>query len=104
MAIQYVISNALVSTSSPVEITICGGSDRLITEVRIDRPPPPSVKSVALRPNAFERLCGTAAERRGLDLAIAARISQMFWERRIDAVEDRDTTVVLDWPTPLPIT
>jgi len=104
MAIQYVLSNALASTQDvPVEITMRGGPDRLITEVRIDRPPPSSVKSVALRPDAFERLCGTAAERRGLDLAIAARVSEMFGgTARLDAVADRDTTVILDWPTRLP--
>ena len=104
LAIQYVLSNALASTQDvPVEITMRGGPDRLITEVRIDRPPPSSVKSLALRPDAFERLCGTAAERRGLDLAIAARVSEMFGgTARLDAVEDRDTTVVLDWPTRLP--
>jgi signal transduction histidine kinase len=107
LAIQYVLSNALASTKdAPVEITMRGGGpDRLITEVRIDRPPPPSVKSLALRPDTFERICGTADERRGLDLAIAARVSEMFGgTARLDAVENRDTTVVLDWPTRLPRT
>jgi hypothetical protein len=61
----------------------------------------------------FERLKGDMAqgyanldwiaERRGLDLAIAARVSEMFGgTARLDAVEDRGTTVVLDWPTRLP--
>ena len=104
LAIQHVLANALASTQDvPVEVTLRGGPDRLITEVRIDHPPPPSVKSVALRPDAFERICGVAAERRGLDLAIAARVSEMFGgTARLDAVEDRHTTVVLDWPTRLP--
>jgi hypothetical protein len=58
---------------------------------------------VALRPDAFERICGVAAERRGLDLAIAARVSELFGgTARLDAVEHRDTTVILDWPTRLP--
>jgi len=98
MAIQYVLSNAMASTQNvPVEITMRGDPDRVITEVRVDLPPPPSVKSMALRPDAFERLCGTAAERRGLDLAIAARVSEMFGgTARLDAVEGRDTTVILD--------
>jgi len=104
MAIKYVLSNALASTQDvPVEIRMHGGPDRLITEVRIERPPPSSVKSMTLRPDAFERLCGTAAERRGLDLAIAARVSEMFGgTARLDAVEGRDTTVILDWPARLP--
>lgn len=104
LAIQHVLANALASTQdAPVEITMRGGPDRLITEVRIDSPPPSSVKSVALRPDAFERICGVAAERRGLDLAIAARVSEMFGgTARLDAVEHRDTTVVLDWPARLP--
>ena len=105
MAIQYAISNALASTQDvPVEITMRRGPNRLITEVRIDLPPPSSVKSVVLRPDAVERLFGTAAERRGLDLAIAARVSEMFaGADRLEAVDDRDTTVVLDWPMRLPI-
>ncbi len=104
MAIQHVLSNALGSTPDvPVEITLRGGPDRLITEVRIDCPPPSSVKSVILRPTTFERLCGVAAERRGLDLAIAARVSEIFGgTARLDVDEHRGTTVVLDWPARLP--
>ena len=103
LAIGNVLTNALASTQDvPVEITMRGGPDRLITEVRIDQPPPASVRSVTLRPHAFERICGVAAERRGLDLAIAARVSELFGgTARLDAVEHRETTVVLDWPTRL---
>jgi len=104
LAIQSVLSNTLASTQDvPIEITMRGEPDRLITEFRIDRPPPSSVKSLELRPDTFERLCGTAAERRGLDLAIAARVSEMFGgTARLDADEHRGTTVVLDWPARLP--
>ncbi len=59
-------------------------------------------KSTELRPHLFERLCGTAAERRGMDLAIAARVSELFGgTARLEAVEQKGTTILLDWPVRL---
>lgn len=103
LAIQYVLANAAASSNDkPIQVTLRGGPDRWVTEVVIDHPPPPSVKSVPLSPARFERLCGTSAERRGMDLAIAARVSELFGgTARLDVVEDRCTAVVLDWPTRL---
>ncbi|MDR3634415.1 MAG: hypothetical protein P4L84_11470, partial [Isosphaeraceae bacterium] len=55
-----------------------------------------------LRSQAFERLCGTAAERRGMDLAIAARVTELFHgSARLD-VAAGGTTLVFDWPERLP--
>ena len=66
MAIQYVLCNAEASTQDvPIEITLRGGPERLITEVRIDRPPPSSVKSIALRPDVFERFDRKSLVRHG---------------------------------------
>ena len=54
------------------------------------------------RPDQFERLAGSAAERRGLDLAIASRISELFGgSARLVAEPERRTAVVLDWPSRL---
>ncbi|MCA1684877.1 MAG: HAMP domain-containing histidine kinase, partial [Planctomycetia bacterium] len=99
-AIHYTLVNAnAASNAEPIRLTMRGGPDRWVIEVAIDRPPPPSVHSVALSPLAFERLCGFAAERRGMDLAIAAKVTEMFGgTARLDSVPGEGTTVVLDWP------
>jgi signal transduction histidine kinase len=105
MALLYALSNASAAAdgAGTVRVSARGGPDRWITEIAIDDPPPSSVKPVALRPDLFERLCGTAAERRGMDLAIAARVTELFGgAARLDVDEGRGTTIVLDWPARLP--
>lgn len=99
-AIQYALGNALAASKvEGVYVTLRGGPDRWVTEFSVKQPPPPSVTSVELRPDLFERLCGTAAERRGMDLAIAARISEMFGgAARLEVDETRGSTIILDWP------
>ena len=102
-AIQYVLTNGNASAGGePIRLTMHGGSDRWVIEMAIDKPAPSSVHSVALSPLTFERLCGFAAERRGMDLAIAAKVSEMFGgSARLDVVENQGTSVVLDWPARL---
>jgi signal transduction histidine kinase len=99
-AIQYVLVNANASAGGdPVRLSMHGGPDRWVIEATIDKAAPPSVQSVALSPSAFERLCGFAAERRGMDLAIAAKVTELFGgTARLDVTGARGTTVVLDWP------
>jgi len=103
-AIQYALANAAAaSNGGGVRIVLDGGPDRWITEFLVDQPAPPTVKSVHLRPHLFERLCGIAAERRGMDLAIAARISELFGgAARLDVAEGRASSIVLDWPARMP--
>jgi len=99
-AIQYALANALTAAKADgVAITLQGGSDRWVTKFQINHPPPPSVNSVSLQSDRFERLCGTPAERRGMDLAIAARISELFGgTARLEVDSARSSTIVLDWP------
>ncbi|SIO66747.1 Signal transduction histidine kinase [Singulisphaera sp. GP187] len=99
-AIQYALGNALAASKvEGVHVTLHGGPDRWVTEFSVKHPPPPTVTSVELRSDLFERLCGTAAERRGMDLAIAARISEMFGgAARLEVDETRGSTIILDWP------
>jgi len=99
-AIQYALSNAMAAANgSGVRVALDGGPDRWLIEFHVDHPPPPTVKSTDLRPQLFERLCGIAAERRGMDLAIAARVSEMFGgSARLVVEPERGSTVVLDWP------
>jgi signal transduction histidine kinase len=100
MAIEYALINAnAAAQESPIRLTLRGDPDRWIVEVSVDRPPPSSVTSVQLRSQVFERLCGSAAERRGMDLAIAARITELFGgSARLEVVDGRGTTLILDWP------
>jgi signal transduction histidine kinase len=100
LALQYVLTNAATAAGrEPVKLAMDGGPDRWVIEVAVDRPPPTSIRPVTLDPINFERLFGQAAERRGMDLAVAAKVSEMFGgTARLDVAEDRGTTVVLDWP------
>lgn len=100
MALQHAVANAATAAgTSPVRIELRGDPSRVLIEVIVDRPPPSTVKPTTLRPDLFERLAGSAAERRGLDLAIAARISQLFGgTARLDVDPGRRSSIVLDWP------
>jgi signal transduction histidine kinase len=103
MAIEYVLANATAAAGEdPIRLTLGAGSlpQRWLIEVAVDRPPPSSVHPMELDPRSFERLCGTGAERRGIDLAIAARVSELFGGTgRLEVVDAHGTTVILDWPT-----
>jgi signal transduction histidine kinase len=103
-AIQYALANASAAIKGgAVVLTLSGASDRWIIEVRTDQPPPVSVHSTELRPTIFERLCGSAAERRGMDLAIVARVTQLFGgTARLDVLPGGGTAIVLDWPARVP--
>jgi signal transduction histidine kinase len=100
-AIDYVLSNASAAAGGEtIQLTLRGRPGRWVIEAAVELPFPASVRSVALHSQMFERLCGSAAERRGMDLAIAARISEVFGgTARLEAIEGQGTTVILDWPT-----
>lgn len=100
MALQYALANATAASGGePIRLTLRGGPDRWVTEIALDVPPPPSVRSFQPTPGSFERLCGSAAERRGMDLAIAAKVSEGFGgSARLVAEPGRGSAVVLDWP------
>ncbi len=100
LAIDYALANACAAAhDGPVRLTLRGRPQRWIIEVAVDRPPPSSVESIDLRPHSYERLCGSAAERRGMDLAIAARVSELFGgTARLKAVQGEGTAIILDWP------
>jgi len=101
MAIEYALLNAsAASEGGPVRLTLRGESQRWVIEVANDQPPRASVTSLRLEPHTIERLCGSPGERRGMDLAITARITEMFGgTARLEAIKGRGTTVILDWPT-----
>ncbi len=100
MALQHALANAINAAGDvPVLLRSGGGAGRWVVEFVVDRPAPSTVGSMELRPDRFERLAGSAAERRGLDLAIAARVSEMFGgSARLDVEPGKRSTIVLDWP------
>jgi len=106
LALQHALANAVAAAGdAPVRVRASGQPGRWVVEMVIDKPPPATVVSIPLRPEVFERLAGSAAERRGLDLSIAARISELFGgSARLDVEPGRGTTVVLDWPERLATT
>jgi signal transduction histidine kinase len=100
LALKHALDNAITAAGgTPVRVRSGGGPDRWIVELIVDKAPPAHVVSMPIRPDAFERLAGSAAERRGLDLAIAARISELLGgSTRLEIEPARRSTVVLEWP------
>ena len=100
LALQHALANAVNAAGEAlVRVRSGGGPDRWVVEMIVDKPPPQTVASMELRPDRFERLAGTAAERRGLDVAIAARVSELLGgSARLDVEPGRRSSVVLDWP------
>lgn len=100
LALQHAVANAVAAAGEgAVRVRSSGKADRWVIEIIVDRPPPPTVQSVDLRPGTFERLAGVAAERRGLDLAIAARVSELFGgSARLEIESGRRSTIILEWP------
>ena len=100
MALQHALANAVEAAGkAPVRIEVGGDPGRLRIGFVVDKPPPSTVKSITLKPDLYERLSGSAAERRGLDLAIAARISELFGgTARLEVDPGQRSTIVLDWP------
>jgi signal transduction histidine kinase len=103
LAIQHALNNALASSNGqPVQVRAGGDPGRCVIEIDVDRPPRSSLRSSPLRSDQFERLIGTAEDRLGLDLAIVARITELFGgSARLEVAEGRGTTIILEWPARL---
>ena len=106
LAISYALASARVAAAagtSPIRLVLSGSSERFIVEAIVESPPPVSVTSTVLSPLDFVRVDGVAAERRGMDLAIVAKISELFGgSARLDVVENLRSTIVIDWPRRIP--
>ena len=101
LAIQHAVANAVAAAGdAPIRLRSRGPAGRWTIDVIIDKAPPPTTAPTPLQPHIFERLIGSAAERRGLDLAIAARVSELFGgSARLDVEPGTRSIISLDWPT-----
>jgi signal transduction histidine kinase len=102
-ALRAAVENALAAAEgAAVSATLGGGSGRLMVQVTAHKPPPPSVVPGQLLPDRIECLQPNAYERLGLDLALAARVSELFGGRAsLEASPGQSSTIVLDWPVRL---
>lgn len=103
LALQHSLANAVAAAGdAPVKIRSKGPDDSWTIEVIVEKAPPPTVKSIPLQSHVFERLIGSPAERRGLDLAIAARVSELFGgTAKLEAEPGTRSIVALQWPARL---
>ena len=104
LAIHYALLNAAeAARGEPISLTLRGAPDRWIIEVTLNQPAPPSVTPFPLTSRDFERLTGAPAERRGMELAIAARITNLFQgAAHLSLSPSRHSTITLNWPSRLP--
>ncbi len=104
LAIGHALANAVVAAGdAPIRLRSKGPAGRWTIEVVVEKSPPSTISSTKLLPHLFERLIGSAAERRGLDLAIASRVSELFGgSARLDVEPGTRSVISLDWPTRLP--
>ena len=103
LAIQHALANAVAAAGdATIKLRSKGPVGRWVIEVVVEKAPPPTISSTKLQPHLFERLIGSAAERRGLDLAIASRVSELFGgSARLDVEPGVRSVVILDWPARL---
>jgi signal transduction histidine kinase len=103
LALGMVLRNALsASSTARARIIVEGDQDWVTFRVRIEEPPKGPAHSADLRADAFERLLPVAAERRALDLAIAARVSELFGgTARMEFEDANSSSIVLRWPVSL---
>jgi len=100
LALRHALSNTLAAAGdSPVRLRASGKPGKLVIEMIVDKPPAETVSSMILRGESFERLVGVAAERRGLDLAIASRVTELFGGvARLEVEPGQRSTLVMEWP------
>jgi signal transduction histidine kinase len=103
LALGMALRNALsTSSNGPTRIIAEGDRDRVTFRVKVEEPVKGAPQSVDLRADAFERLLPVAAERRALDLAIAARVSELFGgTARLEFEGAKSSSIILQWPVAL---
>ncbi|MFO0909371.1 MAG: sensor histidine kinase [Isosphaeraceae bacterium] len=100
LGLHYALINATAAANktAPVRLRLRGDRDRCVIEVIVEQAPPPTVSSCELNSLEFERIQGTEFERRGMDLAIVARVCELFGgHARLVVVEGKESRISLEW-------
>ncbi len=103
LAARQAIGNALSAADGhPIRVVLSGAPEHCLIEVVVEDPPRDWIEPAVLRSECFHRLLGTSSERRGLDLATVAKVSELFGgSARLDVEKGKSSAVVLDWPVRL---
>ncbi len=103
-ALKFAILNALsCSEQGPVEISARGEMARWIIAIRDQCDLIPEGPEGILASGQMQRLVSNRRERRGLDLAIAIEITELFGGSiRLQRLPSGGHEIQLDWPTRLP--
>ena len=103
LALQHALANAVAAAGdAPIKLRSRGPAGRWTIDIVVDKAPPPTTTAIPLQSHVFERMIGSPAERRGLDLAIAARVSELFGgSARLEVEPGVRSIISLDWPVRL---
>lgn len=103
LALSLALRNAWIATPhGNIRIVVDGSGDRVEIRVISEGVTKESSPPEMLRGDSFERLLAIAAERRAVDLAIVARISELFGgSARLEREPGRSSSIILDWPVRL---
>lgn len=102
LALRFGLLNTIATlvTSNEVRIQISGGPDVWRTRFLTSEPPLQIAPAGVVDPADVHRLVGNARERRGMDLAIVAEMSQRSGGAcRIEIEPGEWSALVLEWPT-----
>ena len=103
MALLSALTNAAGATDRPLQVVSSADSGRWSIRITVEKAPPPTAAAMAQVPDRYERLIGSAAERRGLDLLLADRLSRGFGGSiRLEIVPGMSSTIAIDWPVVAP--
>jgi len=99
LALLAALMNAAGAADRPIAVEVAGAGDRWTIGIAVDKAPPTNVAPFEARPDQFERLIASPAERKAFDLAIAAWIVRgLGGSVRLDVVPGHRTTIVIDLP------
>lgn len=100
LALHHALANAETSAAeASIRLRSGGSAQEWFLDIIVDQPSPATVTSTPLRSQLFERLVGSAAERRGFDLALAAQVSESFGgSAQLEIEPGTRSTVRLAWP------
>lgn len=101
LALAHALGNAVEAAhGAEVRVTVSGEGGRWLTRIASESPPAETVQPGPLRFDQPHRLIGNALERRGLELAIVARVTSLIGGAAAMEVEPGlRSSLVLDWPT-----